>query len=286
MGRAGRPTVHAAPPRRGGAPSLLPGGLLTDAGLARDYTFRPADGHLELALAEVAGRAANTPQAVTLALVAALDSVAGGAPTCERVDALCVPDRQFLMRELARHLGDEGGWQVGHCARCAARFDFFLALADLPVTPAAAGFPRLAVRLGGRRLALRLPDGADQQRVLGAAPARRKAALLAAVIVDAQAGQLAAELNEADVERVEQALEAGAPKVVCQAAIDCPECGHGNVVPLDPYAVLARHDGGLLGEVHRIASHYHWGEDQILSLPWARRQRYLQLIDQSRGLVG
>ncbi|MBL8741651.1 MAG: hypothetical protein JNK04_11175 [Myxococcales bacterium] len=36
---------------------------------------------------------------------------------------------------------------------------------------------------------------------------------------------------------------------------------------------------GLLQDVHRIASRYHWAERDILALSWARRRRYLNLID-------
>jgi hypothetical protein len=43
----------------------------------------------------------------------------------------------------------------------------------------------------------------------------------------------------------------------------------------------------MLHDVHRIASRYHWGEWQILSLSLPRRRAYLRLIDseQDRRLL-
>ncbi len=65
---------------------------------------------------------------------------------------------------------------------------------------------------------------------------------------------------------------------------ECPECGAANNVDLDPYRVLARSSDELLRQVHQIATHYHWGEAEILAMPRMRRQRYLDLIDRDRGM--
>lgn len=40
---------------------------------------------------------------------------------------------------------------------------------------------------------------------------------------------------------------------------------------------MRRHD--LEQEIHKIAFYYHWDEDTILSLPMKKRQRYVELID-------
>src|SRR5690349_7406102 len=82
----------------------LPGGIVENGHRRRDWAFRPVSGALELALAEAGDGAASTPAAVTQVLAAALDRVAGEAATPPRVAGLCVVDRQFLMRELDRHL--------------------------------------------------------------------------------------------------------------------------------------------------------------------------------------
>ena len=281
--------MHAAalPPAVG----FLPGGLLTDQGLARDYAFVPADGRLELALGEIATARCSRPQAVSAALVAGLCHLAGGPALPGRVDALCVADRQFLMRQLARHLGDDGGWFTATCGACGSRFDFELRFADLPVRAAGDGYPWAQVHWRGRPLRLRVPNGADQIRLLATPPDAAagtdpQAAMLAMLLAD-DGPLTAADLPPlAAPERMqfEAALEAVSPGVCTEVAASCPDCASVSAVDIDPYAVLARPLDGLLDEVHRLASAYHWSEADILSLPRARRQRYLQLIDRQRGL--
>ena len=260
----------------------LPGGLVENGMRQRDWAFRPLSGALELALAEAAEGAASTPLAVTRALSLALDHLAGGAPTPPRVARLCVADRQFLMRELDRHLGFEGGWFQAECCRCGARFDFHLDYADLPVQEGGEGFPRAQVDMEGRQLWFRLPTGADQEILASLPEEETRPWLLRQLAGEPEAlGTPGQDLMAA----VEAALEAVSPGIVVRVQAACPECGSANEVELDPYRVFSRTSDGLLQEVHQIAVHYHWSEADILDLPRARRQRYLQLISRARGMV-
>ena len=88
-----------------------------------------------------------------------------------------------------------------------------------------------------------------------------------------------AALSPKVVERAEEALEAVAPEMTDRAQTACPECGAVTEVPIDPYFCLDLIGQELFGEVHRIASTYHWSEPEILRLPRERRRLYLQLID-------
>jgi hypothetical protein len=62
----------------------------------------------------------------------------------------------------------------------------------------------------------------------------------------------------------------------------CPVCGVLVELELDPFDLLARElslgADRLLAEVHCMAFHYGWSEDAVLSLPRARRWRYLELL--------
>ncbi|MCB1887877.1 MAG: hypothetical protein KDH20_09745 [Rhodocyclaceae bacterium] len=262
---------------------LLPGGLIEDGVLRRDFAFLPVDGRLELALADALDAATSTPAAVTGALQASLATLAGRAPERHRVDALCVADRQFLMRRLAALLGRHSGWYAATCVACKARFDFPLDPALLPFKPAGDGFPTARLTLGRRRLQLRVPTGADQIRVLGLPPEGRREALLRG-LVEGDAGALPAELAPRHIDRCEAALEAVAPELACEVVADCPECGQRNQVEIDPYGALAHDPDLTLQEVHRLAWHYHWSEAEILAMPRGRRARYLELIDAARGM--
>lgn len=260
----------------------LPGGLVENGARRRDWAFRPVSGALELALAEAGEQAASTPEAVTRALTLALGRLAGEAATPPRVAGLCVGDRQFLMRELDRHLGHQGGWFQAECRQCGARFDFRIDYADLPVQEAGEGYPQAQVDMAGRQLRFRLPTGADQEILAGLPEAEAPRWLLRQL---AEAPEALGSPGQDLIAAADAALDAVAPGIVLRVQTACPECGGGNEVELDPYRALARGSDSLLREVHQIAAHYHWSEADILGLPRARRQRYLQMIDRARGLA-
>jgi hypothetical protein len=264
----------------------LPGGLPGPDGLRRSYAFRGADGELEMALTEAVDEAHDTPDAVSRALLSSLAELADDLPSRTAVDALCVADRQFLMRALDVHLGRRSGWFDATCAHCACAFDFPLDPAQLPIKPAGRDFPLTHLTLDQRPLTLRVPTGADQLRALRTPrPARRERLLRDLEVVDPMHHSALPEvLSAEDFARCEEALEAQAPEVACTVSAPCPECGHANAVDIDPYGALARNPGGLLAEVHQLAWHYHWSESEILGLPRARRMQYLALIGSARGM--
>jgi hypothetical protein len=259
----------------------LPGGLIEGNALQRQWSFQPVSGRLELALAEAAEQVVSAPQAVTRVLALALAQLGDRAATEDRTAALCVADRQFLMRELDRHLGGGGGWFHADCSACAARFDFHLDYAELPVRAAGPSYPLARVERDGRLLSFRLPTGADQEEVARIADENVRPWLLRRLSLEPE--QLG-EIDEALLAQADAALEAVAPVMINQIQTECPECGAANSVDLDPYRVLARRSDDLLRQVHQIATHYHWSEAEILAMPRMRRQRYLDLIDRARGM--
>lgn len=262
----------------------LPGGLLVDGERRCDWAFGQVSGALELALAEIPEGSPNMPAAVTEALTLALVRLAAEVPSRERVAALCVADRQFLMRELDRHLGVAGEWLAGDCHACGERFDVYVDYAELPVQQAGPGYPLAQIEVYGQPLGLRLPTGADQHE-LADIPADEAPAWLLRRLTEAgdhKQIQVSPELIVA----AEQALDAVAPGVVLEIQTRCPACDAANTLDLDPYRVLRHRPDGLLGEVHQVAWYYHWSEAEILALPRARRHRYLGFIDRSRGMTG
>ncbi|ABI57102.1 hypothetical protein ACN2MM_09520 [Alkalilimnicola ehrlichii MLHE-1] len=259
----------------------LPGGLLEAGERRRDFRFKPVDGALEMALLEAARTAPSTPAAVTAVLATALEALAGGPASTERVRRLCVADRQHLMRALAVHFGERHAWMSARCAGCGEAFDFQLDLACLPTDPAGPTFPEVAVDWQGRNWRFRLPNGADQESLAEAGDVE---ALLQRCLL-APSGADVAELGEAGHEAVDRAMDAVSPGVVSQAQAPCPHCEHDNRVVLNPYSLLGRAPDSLLAQVHNLATHYHWSEREILDLPRERREAYLRLIDRARGMT-
>lgn len=77
------------------------------------------------------------------------------------------------------------------------------------------------------------------------------------------------------------------PQADVVLSAECLACARPFERSYDPIAQLARRldedADRLLEEVHTLATHYHWREDDILALPPARRRRYLTLIDERAG---
>jgi Cft2 family RNA processing exonuclease len=63
----------------------------------------------------------------------------------------------------------------------------------------------------------------------------------------------------------------------------CPECAREQNVRFDMQTFLLvrlkKERPRLLYEIHRIASSYHWSQQEILQLPRTLRKQYVELIE-------
>ncbi len=270
-----------------GASDLLPGGVSINGELRREFRFRPITGALELQLGESALDAGSRPQRVTRVLTSALESIGGEPVSAETVRALSVGDRQFLMVQLAARLDSRRVWLTARCNGCREPFDLAYRHAELPVKPAGKGYPSARVRTSIGTVIARTPTGADQE-LLAAAPGDEDAlrVLLRCLLNDGNDDLTLAQLSEADIKAIEQRLEAAAPEVATELLAHCPQCGHANLISVDPCQCARRPPAELFADVHTLALYYHWSEHEILAMPRGRRHTYLRLIDKSRGMDG
>lgn len=257
----------------------LPGGVVADGALHKSFAFGLINGALELAIAE--NDAGPLPYRVTNVLTAALADVGGARPSWQGVHDLCVGDRQFLMAQLAAHLGVDDMWLTASCGDCQAPFDFFLRQSTLPVKPAGPGYPVVDVDTDYGRMRFRVPTGADQTAVSGLDDERKAISVLVARLA-AEPSTAGIEFSERDIALVERAVEDAAPEMANAAAVHCPECGASNQVDIDPYSCLDVGRDALFEEIHRLAGGYHWSEADILAMPRQRRRRYLELLARNR----
>lgn len=265
-------------------PRSLPGGLVIDGELRRDYRFKPLCGELELSLAETAADDGCTTDRVTAVLACALATLAGRKPDARLVEHLVVGDRQFLMRQLSALLDDNPRWLTARCSSCDALFDLSYRPSTLPVKTAGDAFPETSVRIGGVEYRLRLPTGADQSDLdPGESPQQQQLQLLAGLL---HPRPDMSKLSPEDIDELDRTLEAMAPEVALQLLAPCPQCQADNTVDVDPYQSLDTSPDNLLGEIHLLACTYHWSQREILDLPRRRRHHYLQLIGTNRGNSG
>ena len=171
-------------------------------------------------------------------------------------------------------------------ARCVSRecgepYEFTLPLRSLPGGDVDAG--PVQVHLDeGRTLTMRRPTGEDLRRWREGAPASRADAMRMMLDSLVLAGQALPD-DEAAVSASIASLD---PLVDFSVLCQCPACGTPNEVAVDLEALalvrLAGRQRALLHEVHRFASAYGWTESDVLTVPRARRARYLAFIEEQR----
>jgi len=270
-----------------GIPVTLPGGLLVNGQRKCDAVLRPLDGWLEEQVCVAMAGRNNLPATVSNVLGAALLSVGGEAILPERVASLTMADRQWLMLNLAHALQGGGYWLKGYCDDCGQPFDLYLDPRQLPVKVAGEGFPFAELDLGGDRLRLRLPSGADQERIAGLDADEAVALLLSNCLLSVNGRAVPAgyvdTLDAEGLQKIDEAFDEVSPYVGTTLATACPECKHPQQMEINPY-LLDTHEA-LFQEVHTLAQEYHWSEREILSLSRERRRLYLRLIERSRNVV-
>ncbi|MCP4285977.1 MAG: hypothetical protein GY792_16230 [Gammaproteobacteria bacterium] len=263
----------------------LPGGLLCDGRLRRDYRFKTVTGELERALSESGFYADTLPQQVTRLLVHSLSEVAGFAVDEALCRSLSAGDRQFLVLQLEALIDASPRWITALCGGCGEQLQFQIVPGSLPMKPAGEGYPEKVLKLSIGQVNLRVPNGGDEEFVSAQASGSGSVLhdLLSRLLSSQGQPVDVSRLNDADLEALDQLLDEMSPQAGLAASIDCPHCHLQQEAAIDPYAWIVRETASLDLDIHNLAFHYHWSEQDILQLPRARRERYLQLIDRSLG---
>ncbi|MEX2520667.1 MAG: hypothetical protein WD969_15190 [Paracoccaceae bacterium] len=243
-----------------------------------EIRFRAFDGETELAIAEAAASAGSRPARVTAVLSAICAEVAGEPGGYAVIRRVCAAGREWLLQRAALHLyGDGAGWFEASCPTCGATFDLRVALDRVPRAEPGSGFPVAEVEtsLGLRRF--ETPNGAHEEAFCAREGDPRR--VFAALCGHAERAEAEAiRFDEADLERIDMALEAASPEIADGVDARCPACGAETMVRIEPLDFAFPRLDDIFREVHRIAAAYRWREPDILALPVHRRRAYAALI--------
>ncbi|MET0780287.1 MAG: hypothetical protein ABWY26_00630 [Microbacterium sp.] len=167
------------------------------------------------------------------------------------------------------------------CPRCGAPVEFTVPVAQLRDL-APAGSTDGSVVAGEFTVQWRAPTVRDLRA--SAASADAGAELRRRCLAARRGGRGVAveRLPGAVLEEAESAMAAGDPLAEVLIALECPECGADFDADLDPigfvWTDLEASAERTLREVDELARAYGWTEDEILSLPAARRASYLSIV--------
>ncbi len=230
------------------------------------------------------------PLLVTAVLALCAQTAEGGRLDDEFLWNLPVSTRIECLLTLATHGGREPLLVPLCCpqAACAQPCEVELTLAELGgLRERDGGSERFRVRRGAEELWVRKPTGGDQLSWLNcrfADGAEALEAMVGALAVDRAGAPFGAgRLDGTWARAFDETLDEFDPLVNFSFTARCPECGveAAHEVDLEGLALglLRQEQQRLLLTVHRLASHYHWSEAQIFSVPHWRRSHYLALIE-------
>jgi hypothetical protein len=276
---------------------VLPGGLVDDAGTVHDEVeLRALSGRDEELLAETAG---NTAALVTAVLsrcverIGAISEVDAGV-----VRRLLVGDRQFILLRL-RELTfgpDVRGSVPCPWPDCGERVGISFSTTDVPVTQSEDKGPVYTYVLSDaalsdagearRTVEFRLPTGADQELLsplLGQNEAEALSGLLERCVLQrAGGGADVAVLSPLARQEIEAEMERVAPGLDLLMAATCTACGRQFDAPFDLqgffFGELRVTAELLYREVHYLAFHYHWSEQEIMEMGRDQRSRYIAVL--------
>jgi len=261
---------------------ILPGGVVTDDGIKSEVNFHVLNGRIEERLAEFTYQDLS-PWGVTQLLATVLDSVEGIPVDEEMIRDMCVADRQFLMLSLASMLDADQVWLKSECQHCEAVFDVGLQRSAIPLSMAGEGYPQVQADTKFGRITMRVPTGRDQEAIIGLSESAGVERLFELCTVALEGGR-SSDLDAEDRQRVEQALEDIAPELATEVQTECPDCGKPAVLSFNPYQIPALDSAAIYEDIHYLAFHYHWREDDILMMSRDRRRRYISLIESHQGI--
>lgn len=266
----------------------LPHGVVAEGRVQRTVALRPLTGRDEEFLLH--GGSMLPAMRDTAILAGCLVGPGDDTRRREWVRTLTSGDRQALLLHLCADIAGHVLEATVPCAdqACGERLELsvdVVSLLDQPCTEAAETYD---VVLGGPdglvRVRLRLPDGALEEAAAALQPEDAERMLLEALVCDvSRDGERLSCLPEELREELAGAVERLDPLAETRLEVCCPSCGASSVAVLDPGDYLLQRVGAdrdvFYGEVHRLASAYHWSESEILSLPVRKRRMYVDLVE-------
>jgi len=283
---------------------FLPGGYVDEGGaLHREVELAPLSGREEELLAD--RKQAGSMAPVTAILSRCVRRLGTISPVpAALVRRLLVADRQYLLLKL-RHITFGAQVQATICcpwADCGHKVDIDFSLQDIPVRESQEKGPTYTMELSPeaacrgehgqayRAITFRLPNGEDQEVVscLVADDAARAFAMLLARCIqrvgpwEHPGDALLGRLSPLAQQEIARQMEAVAPQVELTMEGQCRECGRDFAVPFDPqecfFGELRASRDLLYREVHYLAYHYHWSEQEIMAMPRDKRRRYIEVL--------
>lgn len=242
---------------------------------------------------------------VTTVLSCCLRRLGSISPVSEEVvHNLLIADRQYLLLKLREvTFGDQIQTTV-FCPwpDCSKRIDIDFSIEDIPIKESKGKGPTYEMELSSkaafidhdnkeyRNVIFRLPNGADQEAIshlLSENEARALSMLLARCIqsigpLKNPGNAHTSRLSPLARKEIESRMAKVAPHVELKLGANCPECEREFMIPFDLHSYFFSEMQNCINllyrEVHYLAYHYHWSEQEIMKMPREKRHKYIEVL--------
>ena len=170
-----------------------------------------------------------------------------------------------------------------HCAGCEQEIELELTLEDIADQQREADLiETVEIEIKGKPFSFRKPCGLDQENWAKMVFRDQREAVEAMIRSLAVTHDMPESLDTDTIDLLDEAMCEADPLVNFRCRVTCAECSSPNEFFIDLYDValgtLSRNKQQLIVMVHKLASHYHWSENEIFAVPYWRRKEYLNLI--------
>jgi hypothetical protein len=259
----------------------LPYGYKQEGSWRQSVWVRPWNGHDEALLT---GEAASEYPAIRTTLLLSRcvypDPDSGPAPA-QFVRGLTAGDRDALLLHLRRITVGRRISAVVPCERCHETMELDVEIENLISGPCGNAAAWHEVTLDSRTIRFRVPVGGDLEDAAALArkdPAAAERLLLERCIESTPVK----ELSTAAIDRVCSAMKERDPQAETVLEGSCFRCGESFALGFDAahyvFREMEQAQAALERDVHLLAYHYHWSENEILGLTPLRRGRYVQRL--------
>jgi len=276
----------------------LPGGYIDEAGqLHKEVSLVPLSGREEELLVSMSGQGAAAQVSTILSCcVKHIGSISDVSK--DLMQKLLVGDRQYLMLKLREITFGEKVQASVSCPwpECDTGVDVNFRIPDIPIKDAQLTtlIHECEFSVGSedarQKVWFRLPNGADQEAL---SKKFHENNAIAATQLLWRCIQRIDEIKSPTIEQVrdlssnvrqqiEQRMQKLAPDVELTMQAQCPECHRDFSIPFDIqeffFGELKTSRELLRREVHYLAYHYHWSEQDILSMTRDKRHEYIDVL--------
>ncbi|MGA1870566.1 MAG: DUF6760 family protein [bacterium] len=282
----------------------LPGGYVDQEGVVhREIELRALSGREEEYLVTQGER--ESASLVTVILSRCIHRIGLLSPVSEKeARNLLIADREYLLLKLREiTFGDQVQATIP-CPwpDCGKKVDIDFSLKDIPIKKLVDKGPYFTMTLSDEAaftdadgevygdITFRLPTGSDQEAV---SPYIQKNEAMALTMLltrciqnigplRAPGEELISRLSPLARMEIEKHMEAVAPRVDLTMVTTCPECGREFTAPFDLheffFGELRISLDLLYREVHYLAYHYHWSEEEIMKMSREKRHKYIEVL--------